>query len=187
MRANHHNVSTMLSRSFSLFTLILGFGVFLGCSAPESNKRLDTVLCWLRPSCLPAQPPQSKAPKPPTVSKPAPAQPKAKKIQQASSPKVPSVPCLTSAKATILASKPFVTVSYVEPTTKANGQALTNLAKTTIYHDLGNGLVKYKDIPATNPQGGGKVQEKVSFVLGEGNNMQTTICVTATNVNGQEG
>ncbi len=177
----------MLSPSFSLFTLFFGFGIFLGCSGPESNKQLDTVLCWIRPSCLPSQPPQSKAPKTPTVSKPAPAQPTAKKIQQASSPKAPSVHCVTSAKATILASKPFVTVSYVEPTTKANGQALTNLAKTTIYHDLGKGLVKYKDIPATKPQGGGKVQEKVSFTLGEGTSMQVTICITATNTNGQEG
>jgi hypothetical protein len=94
---------------------------------------------------------------------------------------------LTSAKATIQASKPYVTVSYVEPTTKANGQALTNLAKTTIYHDLGKGLVKYKDIPATNPQGGGTIQEKISFTISEGASIQTTICVTATNTYGQEG
>jgi hypothetical protein len=53
-----------------------------------------------------------------------------------------------------------VTVSYLEPTTKANGEALTNLAKTTIYHDLGKGLVKYKDIPATNPEGGRRYKKR---------------------------
>jgi hypothetical protein len=75
----------------------------------------------------------------------------------------------------------------VEPTTKANGQKLTNLAKTTIYHDLGKGMVEYKDIPATNPQGGGTVQEKISFTINEGESMQATICVTATDTNGREG
>jgi len=52
---------------------------------------------------------------------------------------------------------------------------------------VGKGLVKYKDIPATNPQGGGKVQEKISFTISEGASIQATICVTATNTNGQEG
>ncbi len=80
-----------------------------------------------------------------------------------------------------------MTVSYVEPTTKANGEALTNLAKTTIYHDLGKGLVKYKDIPATSPEGGGEIQEKISFTVKTGTSIQVTICVTATNTNGQEG
>ena len=182
----------MLPRSFSLFILIFGFSVFLGCSGSESNKRLDTVLCWLRPSCLPSQPPEYKAPQPPIVSKPAgsipaPAQPKAKKTQQASPRKAPSIPCVTSANATIQASKPYVTVSYVEPRTNAKGQALRNLAKTTIYHDLGKGFVKYKDIPATSPQGGGSVEERVSFSLGKEHSIEATICITATNTNGQEG
>jgi hypothetical protein len=51
-------------------------------------------------------------------------------------------------------SKLFVSLSYVEPINRANGQDLTNLAKTTIYYNLGKGLVKYKDIPETNPSGG---------------------------------
>jgi len=159
----------------------------LGCSTPESQERLDTVLCWLRPSCLPSHPPAAKAPSTTTASKRSPIPPKPKQIQTVSPKRRPSTPCLTSAKATIQASKPYVTVSYVEPTTKANGQALTNLAKTTIYHDLGKGLVKYKDIPATNPQGGGTIQEKISFTISEGASIQTTICVTATNTYGQEG
>ena len=94
--------------------------------------------------------------------------------------------CLTPAKATVKASKPFVTVSYVEPSTNAKGQPLTNLSKTTIYHDLGGGLVKYKDIPATNPQGGGTIKEKILFTLSSEETIQAIICVTATNTNGQE-
>jgi hypothetical protein len=78
-------------------------------------------------------------------------------------------------------------VSYIEPTTKANGQALTNLAKTTIYHDLGKGWLKFKEIKATNPGGGGTIREKVSFSLKPEETLHATICVTATDMNGREG
>ncbi len=176
----------MLSHSLSLAGLICALCLGQGCSTPESQKRLDTALCWLRPSCLPSQLPSAKAPEKPTVSKPSPAPPRPKKIQQVSSHKGPTVSCVTSAKATVYASQPYVTVSYVEPTTNSMGQALTNLAKTTIYYDLGKGFVKYKDIPASTPEGGGTVQEKISYSLSEGTHIQTTICVTATNTNGQE-
>jgi len=177
----------MLSRFSSLSGLILALCFFWGCSAPESKERLDTVLCWLRPSCLPSQSPGSKAQTTPAASKRSSTPPKTKQPQKVSPQTRPATKCLTSAEATIEASKPIVTVSYVEPTTKANGQALTNLSKTTIYHDLGKGLVKYKDIPATNPLGGGKVQEKISFTVSPGRTIQATICVTATDTNGQEG
>ena len=145
----------MLSRFLSLSGLILALCLLQGCSTPESKERLDTVLCWLRPSCLPSQSPGSKAPATPPNLKHSSTPPKPKQAQRVSPQIRPSIKCLTSAEATIHAVKPFVTVSYVEPTTKANGEALTSLAKTTIYHDLGKGLVKYKDIPATNPKGGG--------------------------------
>jgi hypothetical protein len=79
-----------------------------------------------------------------------------------------------------------VTVSYVEPTTNAKGQPLTNLAKTTIYHDVGEGLVKYKDIPATSHLGGGKIQEIITFAVPNGTSIQAIICVTATDTNGLE-
>lgn len=177
----------MLSRFLSLSGLILALCLLQGCSTPESQERLDTVLCWLRPSCLPSQPVDYKTPATPVATKRSSTPLKPKPPQKVSPQTRPSTECLTSAEATIQASKPFVTVSYVEPTTKANGEALTNLGKTTIYHDLGKGLVKYKDIPATNPEGGGKIQEKVSFTLEAGTSIQATICVTATNTNGQEG
>jgi len=177
----------MLSRFLSFSGLILAFCLLQGCSTPESKERFNTALCWLRPSCLPSQSPGSIAPATPTATKRSSATPKPKQPQKVSPQTRPSTKCLTSAEATIQASKPFVNVSYVEPTTKANGEALTNLGKTTIYHDVGKGLVKYKDIPATNPEGGGKIQEKVSFTVRAGASIQVTICVTATNTNGQEG
>ena len=165
--------------------LITSFFVIQGCSKPASQERLDTFLCWLRPSCLPSQQPQQTIrPKQPeqTSSRPKPMQ-----TLKIASQNRPTTSCLTSATTTIHASKPSITVSYQEPTTNAKGQALTNLAKTTIYHDVGKGLVKYKEIPATNPQGGGRIQEKISFTMNEGTNIQATICVTATNTHGQEG
>jgi hypothetical protein len=177
----------MLSRFFSIFILFMAFFLFQGCSTSESQERFDTVLCWLRPSCLPSQPSKPKNSTPPVKAKTSHPTPEPKQPQQVSAQISPKRPCLTSAQATVKFSKPYVTVSYVEPTTKANGQALTNLAKTTIYHDVGKGLVKHKDIPATNPQGGGTVQEKISFTINKGTSIQATICVTETNANGQEG
>lgn len=73
------------------------------------------------------------------------------------------------------ASKPFVTVSYVEPTTNTNGGILTNLAKSAIYHDWGKELVKFRDFPT---KARGKVQGRISFaVRGRGGSIQATICV----------
>ncbi|MEE9232955.1 MAG: hypothetical protein V3U07_05830 [Nitrospirales bacterium] len=172
-----------------LMGLLLPVSMLVACSSPESQERLNTALCWLRPSCLPSHP-SSPSPKPPATPTPK------MTSSQRTKPKQPQVvphqsthrtTCLTAAKATVKASKPFVTVSYLEPTTKANGQPLTNLAKTTIYLDLGKGLIKYKDIPATNPQGGETIQEKIPFTLSAGETIQATICVTATDTNGREG
>jgi len=69
----------------------------------------------------------------------------------------------------------------------ANGQPLTNLSKTTIYHDVGKGLIKHKDIPASSPNGGGTVQETMSLSVKEGETIKITICVTATDSHGREG
>ncbi len=177
----------MVSRFLSFPGLILALCLLQGCSTPESQERLDTALCWLRPSCLPSQPTDYKTPATPAASKRSSTPPQPKQPQKVSSQTRPATKCLTSAETTIQASKPFVTVSYVEPTTKANGEALTNLAKTTIYHDLGKGMMKYKDIPASNVQGGGKIQETISFTITPGTSIQATICVTATDTNGREG
>ena len=145
----------------------------LACSSPQSQERLNTVLCWLRPSCLPSDlpSPTEKAPQAETpsnqlnsVASPEKTQPL---FQQAPFSGILGAPdCLTSAQITVTASQPFITVSYIEPTTKANGQVLTNLAKTTIYHDLGKGFLKYKEIKATNP-GGGPFEKKFPLALNQ--------------------
>jgi hypothetical protein len=180
-------IHTMLPR-FSIFGWII-FALLLvsGCSTPESQERLDTALCWLRPSCLPSQLPQSKPPATPAAVKNSPPAPPPKRVEKMTPHTSPSPKCVASAQATVQASKPSVTVSYVEPTTNANGQPLTNLAKTTIYHDVGEGLVKYKDIPATSHLGGGKIQEIITFAVPKGTSIQAIICVTATDTNGLEG
>lgn len=178
-----------------LFPAYLIGGFFLtllgGCSSPESQERVDTLLCWLRPSCLPQD--GNTSPRPSQPTKPSPPASVPQQPRSVSTPPPKSVPprnpvvCRTSAEATFTSAKPFVTVSYKEPTTKANGQPLTNLAKTTIYHDLGKGLIKYKDIPASKPTGGGTIKEKIILAVKEGESLKATICVTATDSQGLEG
>lgn len=198
----------MSSRFTSLTGLILAFYLFQGCSSPESKERLDTALCWLRPSCLPSQPPGAKVPTTPAASKPSPAQRKAKATQPIPLAKTPAklaaskrslalekakatqqVPrqnppakkCSAPEKTTIQISKSDIKITYNEPTTKADGKPLDNLDKTTIYYDLGKGEVKHKECIASNPQGGGPIEEIISFMISEGESLQAKICVTATN------
>lgn len=106
-----------------------------------------------------------------------------------------NTPCVTSAKATIHASRPFVEVSYREPTTNADGTPLSDLKETRIYYDLGNGRVLHKVIPRSKPQGGGKVPddidpkkkvETINFSVSPGTTIQATICITATDESGNE-
>ena len=95
--------------------------------------------------------------------------------------------CRTSTMKTVSATDPSITVSYVEPKTRADGSPLTNLAKTTIYYDIGEGLLKAKDIPAANPRGGGKINETIKIPVKTGKTVTATFCVTATDVEGREG
>ena len=88
---------------------------------------------------------------------------------------------------TITAQNPSITVSYKEPTTRADGTPLTNLAKTTIYRNQGSGFIRTKEVPATNAKGGGQISETVLIQVGPDQSIDTTICVTATNSFGQEG
>ncbi len=196
-----HPARSKKSRWLPFPLLAVGFLFFItiGCTSQEAKENFDTTLCWLRPSCLPQNRSSSKpAPKSSLPTRTAPSKTTSDKRAYASSSRqktprrtpgdqLPGNPkCLTSASITVKASKPSVTVSYVEPTTKADGRPLTNLAKTTIYRDFGKGLVKYKDIPATSPEGGGKVKEEVLFSLGKRDSIQAKICVTATDTAGLE-
>ncbi len=184
----------LLVSSYFRFLMIFALcSSLLSCSSPQSQQRLDTVLCWLRPSCLPSELPSpgENVPQADTNPEPINAVVSSEESQslspQVSSSKIRDASnCPTSAEITVTASNPVVSISYIEPTTKANGQALTNLAKTTIYQDIGKGLLKYKDIRATNPGGGGTIREKISFSLKPEEALQATICITATDTNGQE-
>ncbi|GJL56482.1 MAG: hypothetical protein NPIRA02_36140 [Nitrospirales bacterium] len=95
-------------------------------------------------------------------------------------------PCITTVKAIVTKHQPSITISYVEPNTRIDGSPLRTLAKTTIYHNLGNGFKKTKDVPATNPKGGGTITETLAIDVGPRKQVETTICVTATNQSGQE-
>ena len=168
--------------------LVLGFTV-AACSSKSSNKNL--ILCWLRPSCLPSELPSTN---PATVKKSKPSTPSRSsrvtnsKTVNPTSPKPTSssANCPTVATAHIQGPKPSITMTYTEPTTNEVGKPLTNLAKTTIYYDVGKGLVRAKEVPATNPQGGGKITESIQIPLGSKKTADATICITATSDKGLE-
>ena len=89
--------------------------------------------------------------------------------------------CATSGKFLVKKSKPTVTVIYTEPSTTVDDKPLTALGKTVIYYDLGEGLVRAKEVPASKPTGGGEVSETIMIPLGVSAEKMVTICVAAEN------
>ena len=82
-----------------------------------------------------------------------------------------------------------LTVSYTEPTLNADGSALTDLAITRIYVDLiGDGIdpVVAKEIPATSPNGGSAMSEKIPVSVGEGQEADIRVWATAVDNSGNE-
>ena len=116
----------------------------------------------------------------PTVPPPPPATPAATP-KPSTTPSAPALDCQTLARTTVSAGKPSLTISYTEPTTRADGAPLTDLASTTIYYDVGQGFIKAKAVPATSPQGGGTIKESIQVPVQSPSPVETTICVTATN------
>jgi hypothetical protein len=174
---------------FLVLPVMLVFPVLQGaCSSPESRERVDILLCWLRPSCLP----QERAPSSPVQPQSENSAPSLLQQTRSASPAQgqnsvqKAKVCRTSAEVMVPSQKSVVAISYEEPTTTADGQPLTNLAKTTIYYDLGKGLVKYKEIVASDSNGGGKVTEKINLPEKNEESVNVTICVTATNTHGRE-
>ena len=94
--------------------------------------------------------------------------------------------CRVQAQVTISAAKPSLTVNYTEPTTRGSGQPLKNLSHTTIYLDTGSSLNKMKEVPATSPTGGGNISEVLSFPITQEQPISVSICVTATDSEGNE-
>lgn len=94
--------------------------------------------------------------------------------------------CPSSVQARVSAVKPTVRVSYTEPTLDQAAGPLKDLAKTTIYYDVGNGRVPIKEVPASKPTGGGKISEIISVPVRGDQETVVRICVTATNQRGDE-
>jgi hypothetical protein len=82
--------------------------------------------------------------------------------------------------------KPTVQVSYTEPTQDQAGNPVTELAKTTIYYDLGAGRMPAKQVPSTRPSGGGQISETITVPVTDGQEVFVRICVTATDRHGNE-
>ena len=97
-----------------------------------------------------------------------------------------SIRCPSSLQTTVSPAKPTVNVFYTEPTVTALGKKVTNLAKTTIYYDLGEGRRPAKEVPATKPAGGGQISETISVPIGTQGEQVVRICVTATDRHGNE-
>jgi hypothetical protein len=95
--------------------------------------------------------------------------------------------CRVSSTKRVTATDPTVTVSYTEPTTNAAGLPLTNLAKTTIYYDMGAGPVRAREVPASRETGGGAITQTISIPLKQKPEATVCVFVTATNTEGVEG
>lgn len=97
-----------------------------------------------------------------------------------------AIRCPPSIFATVNAAKPTVNISYKEPSLSATGKELDDLAKTSIYYDLGRGRVLAKDVPATSPSGGGQISETITIPIKSKGEQSVAICVTATDRQGNE-
>lgn len=94
--------------------------------------------------------------------------------------------CPGSVQTKVSATKQSVTVSYTEPAVTMGGGSLSDLAKTTIYYDLGDGRRQAKEVPATKPTGGGQISETISVPITTQGEQIVRICVTATDRYGNE-
>ncbi len=196
----------MFSPRFQLLTLTLLLLLLAGCTTPKSEDWVDTIFCWLRPSCLPSQPPQPQTPTKPATSKPSTVRPKQKQTQtslqkksesqthvQQISPNSDPPPCLPSTKAAGSVSGSIKRVSYTEPSTQADGKTLTDLKKTSIYFQPGNNPAKrtlIRECAATKDQGGGMIPKgggTIQVNIREKIGPDAKICVSATDTAGNEG
>lgn len=78
-------------------------------------------------------------------------------------------------------------VSYVEPSTYADGSPMTTLTETTIYYGT-TLLTQTKKVPASRPAGGGTITTTISLPLAVGmTKMTAQAAVSASISNGPEG
>lgn len=94
--------------------------------------------------------------------------------------------CSSSVQTKVSAAKPTVTVVYTEPTVNQAGNPLKELAKTTIYYDLGTGRTLAREVPSTKPTGGGQISQIITVPAPHQQETVVRICVTATDRHGNE-
>ncbi len=98
--------------------------------------------------------------------------------------------CLTGCVALAIEWKPNgveLRATYMEPTTRADGTPLTDLAKTNVYYQIeGTRGGKSPDIPATKPAGGGIVETTVFLPIVSGQGGYVIFWVTAADESGNE-
>lgn len=97
-----------------------------------------------------------------------------------------TIRCPNTVQAKVSPTKPTVSVSYTEPSVSVAGGSLADLAKTTIYYDLGNGRTLAKEIPASKATGGGQVSQTITIPIRATGEESVRICVTATDRHGNE-
>jgi hypothetical protein len=97
-----------------------------------------------------------------------------------------TVHCPNSVHTKVSKAKPTIRVSYTEPSVTVAGGLLNDLAKTTIYYDLGNGRALAKEISATKPTGGEQISETITVPIQTQGEQSVRICVTATDRHGNE-
>lgn len=97
-----------------------------------------------------------------------------------------TIRCPNTVQAKVSLAKPTVSVSYTEPSVSVAGGSLADLAKTTIYYDLGNGRTLAKEIPASKATGGGQIFETITIPIRTTGEEPVRICVTATDRHGNE-
>ncbi len=97
-----------------------------------------------------------------------------------------TIRCPNTVQTKVSPVKPTVSVSYTEPSVSVAGGLLSDLAKTTIYYDLGNGRTLAKEIPASKATGGGQIFQTITIPVRTTGEESVRICVTATDRHGNE-
>lgn len=97
-----------------------------------------------------------------------------------------TIRCPNTVQAKVSPAKPTVSVSYTEPSVSVAGGSLADLAKTTIYYDLGNGRTLAKEMPASKATGGGQISQTITIPIRATGEESVRICVTATDRYGNE-
>lgn len=80
-----------------------------------------------------------------------------------------------------------LTASYVESSQDADGTALTDLAYTNVYYQIGSAPpVRGPQVPASAPSGGGTISTTILVPVAAGSKATITAWVTETDTLGNE-